>query len=112
MKIIILMYFQVRESVACVYIYFSELTYEEISETPSISTIDLIANMGGCLGSIFRSMYSFFFGKILFKIFFKGLNLGFSALSIIEIIELVIDIIFILIERLKRELLFILMIKV
>jgi hypothetical protein len=40
----------VKESVACVYVFFGELKYTEINENPSLSFIGLLSNIGGSLG--------------------------------------------------------------
>ena len=58
-------------------VYFPELKYTEVSETPKIGVISLISNIGGTL----------------------GLFLGISLLSFVEIVEIFFEILFILFTR-------------
>ena len=61
-------------------IYFSELKYTEITQTPAMNIIDLFANIGGTL----------------------GLFVGISVLSFIEIIEFIMEVIIIYFEKRKK----------
>jgi hypothetical protein len=59
----------VKSSVLRVLIYFNDLRYTQITESPSMTFLTLVSNIGGIL----------------------GLFLGFSLLSLVEIIELMIE---------------------
>ena len=58
-------------------VYFPQLKYTEVSETPKVGVISLISNIGGTL----------------------GLFLGISLLSFVEIVEILIEILFILFRK-------------
>ena len=60
----------IQKSFLTLHIHYSELEYTLISEQPSLSAIDLIANIGGSL----------------------GLFIGISLLSFLEIVEILIEI--------------------
>ena len=68
-----LTYEEVKERLLILNIYYSELSYIRISESPKTSIIDLFSNLGGTL----------------------GLYVGISFLSFIEIVEIILEIIFI-----------------
>lgn len=42
----------IRESMLLLYIYFDETKYSYYGEEPSMSIVDLIANVGGTLGKL------------------------------------------------------------
>lgn len=73
-------YDMLRKSISGVFIYFDETVVTEIEQSPSIVLVDLIANIGGTL----------------------GLFVGLSVLSIVEVIELAVNLILIAI-RFKKE---------
>jgi hypothetical protein len=58
-------------------VYFPQLKYTEVSETPKVGVISLISNIGGTL----------------------GLFLGISLLSFVEIVEIFFEIVFILFTK-------------
>lgn len=60
-----------RASLVKIFIYFEDIKYTRISEAPTITFVDLIANIGGTL----------------------GLFIGISLLSFVELIELIFDIV-------------------
>ena len=68
-----LTYEEMKQRFLFLNIYYSELSYIKISETPKTSIIDLLSNLGGTL----------------------GLFVGISFLSFIEIVEIILEIIFI-----------------
>lgn len=68
---------QIKESLIKVVIKFDDLRYTNIEQMPAISGIDLISSVGGTL----------------------GLFLGISLLSLCEIIELIIEILYSIIKR-------------
>ena len=61
-----------KESHSMINIFFESVEYTEIVETPMISFLDLISNLGGVL----------------------GIFLGFSIFSLVELMELILKIIF------------------
>ena len=69
-----------KNKVVSINVYFSELRYTEITETPSTSLIDLLANIGGTI----------------------GLFIGISVLSFVEIVEFLMEIIIIYYEKRKE----------
>ena len=70
-------YSEFKEKFLSVSIYYPDLSYTKISESPKISTSSLVSNIGGTM----------------------GLYVGISLLSLVEIIELVIEIFLILIKK-------------
>jgi hypothetical protein len=68
---------KLRESLVCVKIYFKNFQYTKISESPVYTPIDLVSNIGGQL----------------------GLFIGISVLSTVEMIEILIEILFILFKK-------------
>jgi hypothetical protein len=68
-----LSYEDVKERLLILNVYYSKLSYIKISESPKTSINDLLSNLGGTL----------------------GLYVGISFLSFIEIVEIVMEIIFI-----------------
>lgn len=66
-----------RESTASFIVYYEDLKYTQISQDPKTSWLDLVSNIGGLL----------------------GLFLGMSFLSLIEIVEFIMEIFFILFEK-------------
>ena len=73
-------YNDIQNSVIAFNVYYDDLKYTTITENPSVSSIDLISNMGGIL----------------------GLFIGVSFLSFIEPLEMIMEIIFILFEKEKK----------
>ena len=63
-----------RESIAYVNVFYSSLSYTSTTETPQVNFVSLLASIGGNL----------------------GLFLGVSVFSLCEIVEVVIEIYFIL----------------
>ena len=70
-------YQQIKQSIASININYNQLGYTQIKEAQKITAIDLATNIGGTM----------------------GLFLGLSFLSFIEIIELLIEIIFVFFEK-------------
>lgn len=70
-----------RDSFVQISVYYDEIKYTSISEAPTISLFDMIANIGGTL----------------------GLFIGISLLSFVEIIELMIEIFLILWSHLRKK---------
>ena len=68
-----LTYEEMKQRYLFLNIYYSELSYIKISESPKTSIIDLLSNLGGTM----------------------GLFVGISFLSFIEIVEIIMEIIFI-----------------
>jgi hypothetical protein len=68
-----LTYEEIKQRYLFLNIYYSELSFIKISESPKTSIIDLLSNLGGTL----------------------GLYVGISFLSFIEIVEIILEIIFI-----------------
>ena len=66
-------YNSAKERVLGVNIFYSQMSYTRISESPKISSFDLMLNMGGTL----------------------GLYIGISFLSFFEIVEMILEIIYI-----------------
>jgi hypothetical protein len=70
-------------------IYYSDLKYTEISQSPKYTLSDLISGIGGNLGK--RILLKFFYfqqdGLISKLILFKGLFVGASLMSLLEIID-------------------------
>lgn len=69
-----------RASLVKLFVYFDDIKYTRITEAPSITFVDLVANIGGTL----------------------GLFIGISLLSFVELIELVMEIIVILYVNYKN----------
>ena len=67
----------IRERLLVVNIFYSELAYTVISESPKYTIIDLFSKLGG----------------------FLGLFAGLSMLSVVEIVELVIELVLILFKK-------------
>ena len=70
-------YQQIKQSIASININYNQLGYTEVKEAQKITAIDLVTNVGGTM----------------------GLFMGLSFLSFIEIIELLIEIIFVFFEK-------------
>ena len=70
-------YEELKQSVLSVTIYYEDNTYTEITQVAKTGITDLISSMGGLL----------------------GLFIGISFLSFGEIIEIIFEVIFILIEK-------------
>ena len=70
-----------RKSTLAFNVYYEDLSYTQISQTPKTDIIDLISSVGGLL----------------------GLFIGISFLSFAEIIEIILEVIFILFERKKTK---------
>ena len=70
----------IKKRIVSFYVYYSQLRYTEIKETPSMSLIDLLANIGGTI----------------------GLFIGISVLSFVEIVEFLMEIIIIYFEKRKE----------
>ena len=66
-------YEQLKEKAIGINVYYSSLSYTSLSESPQTSVIDLFSNIGGTL----------------------GLYIGISFLSLVEIVEIVLECIFI-----------------
>jgi hypothetical protein len=64
-------YETLKNSAVCVDIYFNSLHYTAITDSPSMSSLDLVCNFGGLL----------------------GLFLGMSLLSVVEYVEIAIQIV-------------------
>jgi hypothetical protein len=73
-------YDRLKLSVSCAYIYFSDLKYVYIEQSPTRLLVDLLSSLGGTL----------------------GLFTGISFLSFVEIFELSIEIFYIFIDK-KRN---------
>jgi len=84
---------EIKKRITFLYIYFDKLETTEITQSPSISLTSLIANVGGLLGKTVHSVFIFMIHLIhpmnLSRI---GLFLGFSLLSSIEAVDLLIRI--------------------
>jgi hypothetical protein len=93
---------EIKECLTRIYIYFNKLETTEITQSPSITTTSLIANVGGLLGKLDHSLCIFkihlTYPITLIRI---GLFLGFSLLSSIEAVDLLIRIGFILSRTVK-----------
>ena len=63
-----------RGSLVKIFVYFDQIKYTRVNEAPAVTFVDLIANIGGEL----------------------GLFIGISLLSLVELIELSLDLIRIL----------------
>ena len=72
---------QYKNNLVAFNVYYEELVYTQISESAKVTSIDLVANIGGVL----------------------GLFLGTSVLTFTEWIELIVEIIFILFGRDYRQ---------
>lgn len=70
-----------RASLVKLFVYFDDIKFTQITEAPSITFVDLIANIGGTL----------------------GLFIGISLLSFVEIIELVLEIIVVVCVNYKKK---------
>ena len=70
-------YFNIKYSVVSMNVYYEDLKYTEITESPKMLSIDLLAALGGTL----------------------GLCMGISVLSMIEILELFLQFLVILFEH-------------
>ena len=70
-----------KKRVVDIYVYFTQLKYTEITEVPTTTIIDLLANVGGTI----------------------GLFVGISVLSFVEIIEFIMESIFIYLEKRKDD---------
>lgn len=70
-----------RASLVKIFVYFDEIKYTKISEAPTTTCVELIANIGGTL----------------------GLFIGISLLSFVEVIELFVDVISIVFVKFKRN---------
>jgi len=96
---------EIKQCLTWIYIYFNKLETIEIIQSPSITTTSLIANVGGLLGKTVHSVFiltkHLTFPTILIRI---GLFLGFSLLSSIEAVDLLIRIGFILSRTLRSRL--------
>ena len=68
-----LTYDEVRQKFIALNVYYSDLSYVKISETPKTSFFDLLSNLGGTL----------------------GLYIGISFLSLVELVEIFLEIFFI-----------------
>ena len=66
-----------KKNILSLTIYYPDLSYTKISESPKLSTSNLISNIGGTM----------------------GLYVGISLLSLVEIIELIIEIILIIMKK-------------
>ncbi|CAF1115278.1 unnamed protein product, partial [Brachionus calyciflorus] len=71
----------IKDNAALVYIYYDRLGYELITEAEKMVIVDLISNIGGIL----------------------GLFIGISILSFAELIEIFIEILFVLFESRKLK---------
>ncbi|CAF1062449.1 unnamed protein product [Brachionus calyciflorus] len=71
----------IRNNAASVYIFYDRLGYELILELEKVGIVDLISNIGGIL----------------------GLFIGISILSFAELIEIFIEILFVLFENHKKK---------
>jgi hypothetical protein len=69
-----------KNKIVSINVYFSELRYTEITETPSTTIIDLFAYIGGTV----------------------GLFVGVSVLSCVEIVEFILEAIIIYFEKRKE----------
>ena len=69
-----------KKQTASINVYFSDLRYTEITESPSTTIIDLFANIGGT----------------------TGLFIGISVLSFVELIEFLLEVIIIYFENRKE----------
>ncbi len=75
------------------YVYFDKLETTVITQFPSMSLTSLIANVGGLLGKLVHSLCIFKIHLTYLVAFSRiGLFLGFSLLSSIEAVELLIQI--------------------
>lgn len=70
-----------RRSLVKIFVYFDEIKYTSITESPTISFVDLIAGIGGTL----------------------GLFIGISLLSFVEVIELIFDMVSVLWSNLRNK---------
>jgi acid-sensing ion channel 5 len=70
-----------KKRVVDIYVYFTQLKYTEITEMPTTTVIDLLASVGGTI----------------------GLFVGISVLSFVEIIEFIMESIFIYLEKRKDD---------
>ena len=77
-----LTYDDFKQRVLSISVYYPQLKYTEITEMPSTSLIDYLANIGGTV----------------------GLFLGISVLSLVEVVEILMEISFTLIDKyIKKE---------
>ena len=93
---------EIKKCLTRIYIYFNKLETIEITQSPSITTTSLIANVGGLLGKTVQ-LLSIFTIHLTYPITLIriGLFLGFSLLSSIEAVDLLIRIGFILSRTVK-----------
>ncbi len=83
---------EIKKGLTDVYIYFNTLETTEITQSPSMSSTNLIGNVGGLLGTNTILLVNIF-PTNSFNSFFKiGLFLGFSLLSSIEALDLLVRI--------------------
>ncbi len=68
-----------------VWIYFNSLELTEIVQIPKMTGTDLVSEIGGTLGKLWGNFWEF----VLNFIFFAGLFLGLSFVSIAQILEIV-----------------------
>ena len=85
----------IRSRMSRVYIYYDKLETTQITQTPKMTEFDLISNIGGILGThcIFIFIPSFFFLTFIVYTHLPnfiqiGLFLGFSLLSMVELLDL------------------------
>ena len=76
-----LSYQELNNSIVAVNVYYDELTYTRVSQSPKMSFEDLLSNVGGTL----------------------GLFIGISFLSFAEIFEILFQVIFILFEKNEKS---------
>ncbi len=73
-------YERLQQSVSCVYIYFNDLNYVYIEQSPTRLFVDLLSSLGGTL----------------------GLFVGVSFLSFVEIFELLIEILYVFRDKRRQ----------
>jgi len=84
---------KIKKKMTQVFIFFDKFETTEITQSPSITTTSLIANVGGLLGKTVHSVFIFMIHLTYLVAFSRlGLFLGFSLLSSIEAVDLLIRI--------------------
>ncbi len=89
---------------------YERMEYTEIKEMPRTTFVSLIGELGGTLGNKIESFFYLFlfkyliifFSFFLFILFNQGVFLGLSFVSLIEILEMIIRIIWIMINNERR----------
>lgn len=85
----------VLDFLLAVNIYYSDLGYTLVTESPKTSIFDIVANVGG-IYFIYINKYRLIFIIILLKQGTLGLFIGISLLSVVEVIEMLMECLIIL----------------